>query len=507
MEILFTKEKYSKSDLTELQQFIPQWLRAQKCTDPLKPKNFHIVSYSATIAKAIYEDKDKTGNHNWWGKRADVRLVIRGSKSEFDKRTPNVGTRFSTGVNIDKRDDVLVVIYPCRYSDQYTKGEEGIFSSGLPSILQTVGRLRNGGTILFVIPPMPEMIECAEFDNLKKILPGYVLKDVTEKKTKDLKDESKIVNRLIQRQQDKIAEERKRYETEAKKTPNVKRPAIQYPSYETFLLEKGQDYLKYTNLKSGKAVTPYVLWAALNNQYVNCELKRIYYYSSNFLNVLICNDDLFQSMEKHLEEYIVISKFKGKQNYKDVKKSIIAAYKSVEKNGIIYKVSVFESDGIDPQLGVRIDDRKVSSAKLFVKQRDKLKIISYYFHLNFGSTTVFKNKNEYLRYRMDHKVGDVKLSTAYKKLDQHLKDIFNQFKGKKHIIKDILSHHFFSGQRVDQIKGTLDIIMKLDPILKDISVLEIDLADRNNAMRYVLEKFMKRGSRSNKGSKAFVSPI
>ncbi|MBK8547919.1 MAG: hypothetical protein IPL63_11285 [Saprospiraceae bacterium] len=39
------------------------------------------------------------------------------------------------------------------------KGADGIFSDGLPSILQAVARLRKKGRILFTIPPVKYAIK------------------------------------------------------------------------------------------------------------------------------------------------------------------------------------------------------------------------------------------------------------------------------------------------------------------------------------------------------------
>ncbi|MBK9736913.1 MAG: hypothetical protein IPO92_18935 [Saprospiraceae bacterium] len=57
----------------------------------------------------------------------------------------------------------------------------------------------------------------------------------------------------------------------------ITRPVIQFPNESTFILEKGQEYLKYASYKSGKFITPYVVWAALHDQYINCTLDKIVY--------------------------------------------------------------------------------------------------------------------------------------------------------------------------------------------------------------------------------------
>ncbi len=95
------------------------------------------------------------------------------NNAEFDQYKNNIGTNFTTGVDISNPGDLLIIIYPCKYSDELIKGEEGIFYDGLPTILQSVARLRTKGRILFTIPPMKAMIKSEMGDKLLKNIPYF----------------------------------------------------------------------------------------------------------------------------------------------------------------------------------------------------------------------------------------------------------------------------------------------------------------------------------------------
>ena len=249
LDIIFYPNKYDKKDLSLLGGFIKDWVNRFKSDTT----NFHILSYSRKLAEEL-EKLDLLENKN---------LVTGLSKLPFDENLNNIGTSFSTGINIDREGDLFIILLPCKYSDDLVKGDEGIFYDGLPSILQAVARLRKKGRILFVIPPMQKVINTTNTKALFDILNSieyYPLKSGDFVKEDFLIDEKGKLEKILAKSKEKVKKEIKSYENNIKSEhrKHVQRPEIQFPNDSTFILERGQEYLKYTNYKSGKYITPYI---------------------------------------------------------------------------------------------------------------------------------------------------------------------------------------------------------------------------------------------------------
>lgn len=288
LDIVFTSESHSVKSASAIKTIIPKWIK-EYLSDS---NNFHIISYSKKFAKML--------NTYLQGKGLSSVLLTSETKKTFNEHNNHIGTNFSTGVDIEKEGDLLIVIFPSKYNDELVKGEEGIFYDGLPTILQAMARLRHKGRILVIISPMKVVIN----DNPSKELLGkipyynnFLIKDDKIRFVKEtyLSDEKEVLLGYINRRNEKFSQESKRYQEDVQ-NDGVTRPQIQYPNKDTFILERGQEFLKFSNYKSGKYITPYVLWAAVHDQFLNCSLDTVYYLNKEVSKLSLSSENIIDKI-------------------------------------------------------------------------------------------------------------------------------------------------------------------------------------------------------------------
>lgn len=288
LDIVFTSESHSVKSASAIKTIIPKWIK-EYLSDS---NNFHIISYSKKFAKML--------NTYLQAKGLRSELLTSETKKTFNENNNHIGTNFSTGVDIEKEGDLLIAIFPSKYNDELVKGEEGIFYDGLPTILQAMARLRHKGRILVIISPMKVVIN----DNPSKELLGkipyynnFLIKDDKIRFVKEtyLSDEKEVLLGYINRRNEKFSQESKRYQEDVQ-NDGVTRPQIQYPNKDTFILERGQEFLKFSNYKSGKYITPYVLWAAVHDQFLNCSLDTVYYLNKEVSKLSLSSENIIDKI-------------------------------------------------------------------------------------------------------------------------------------------------------------------------------------------------------------------
>ncbi len=296
LDIVFVPETYSSKNSQLLDYFLFDWIKSN-----LKDGSFfHILSYSKKFAKEVF---NKLKNEY-----INTQLLTSATKNKFNPNMNNIGTNFSTGVDIKNPNDLLIIIYPSKYSDEMVKGEEGIFYDGLPTILQAVARLRSKGRVLFVISPMKAIIDDEKTRELISMIPFYNNSDATSNKNtyefvKEtfLKNENAALKNYIKRRKERHIIEYNRYKNDVT-GDGIKRPIIQYFNEETFILDRGQEYLKYSSYKSGKYITPYVLWGAIHDQFINCSMDIVYFVIGKKINLYLTSENIGEEILKHISK-------------------------------------------------------------------------------------------------------------------------------------------------------------------------------------------------------------
>ncbi len=167
--------------------------------------------------------------------------------------------------------------------------------------------------------------------------------------------ENKFVNDKIKEYDTKVEEIN--LERNNKQKSNVDRPKIQFPEESTFILEKGQEYLKYKSFKSGKFITPYVVWAALHDQYINCTLDKILFLKRNaiFLNFETgkINNKL---LNYYKSKYLIKHTIEFLEYFKNMKK-ILTSVEDIDMSGKVTHQKVY----------LKLDNNSISISKLIVR--------------------------------------------------------------------------------------------------------------------------------------------
>jgi len=247
LKLYFCKDTYSSNNLTELDfiQYIAEENEKSKTYN-----NLQILSYSKKLSTALY-NKDFWGDLNY-SLNLTVSDTNTATKREFDRNQTNIGTTFKTGVNI-RDNDLLIIILPLIFSSGIKQiGEEGIFQDGLPSILQSVARLRGAGDIIVFIPPVKHLLG-ESYDVLIDKPYIQLFEPINTETYNPINEEFKLLENFYNNYTAPIKEE-------IEKDKNDKgRPSIQFPELDNFILNRGQDFLVYSKLSSGKYAYPLLL--------------------------------------------------------------------------------------------------------------------------------------------------------------------------------------------------------------------------------------------------------
>jgi hypothetical protein len=119
--------------------------------------SFDIVVYSKQQIKKIFQKENgvnevlkkikKQINYCY----ADVFDKDKANK-KYNNNYYNIGTNFTTGVNINKENHVLIIFIPYRLDIEFVNNK-GVFTSGANAIIQALARQRKVGDIYIIMPP------------------------------------------------------------------------------------------------------------------------------------------------------------------------------------------------------------------------------------------------------------------------------------------------------------------------------------------------------------------
>lgn len=237
-------------------------------------KNFDLIIYSKKQIKLLlkpngllYPIKDEL---NLCYK--DIFDFSKKSDKRYDKELVNVGTNFTTGVNITKENHTLIVVLPKRLPINENINR-GIFSSGINALIQTLARQRNVGEI-YIVMPTPYKIhnESLPYSQLinEKILNYFDEYSFgNEVKYSNINNQRELLIKIY----DKLVSLNNSATIKINKTDRPGMNTLQYPSLERFILEKGEKYL--TNKFFDGDLATYTFFAAITNQFLNCTLNEI----------------------------------------------------------------------------------------------------------------------------------------------------------------------------------------------------------------------------------------
>ncbi|UGS23136.1 DEAD/DEAH box helicase [Flavobacterium channae] len=191
---------------------------------------------------------------------------------KYNKSKINIGTNFSTGINITKENHTLIIILPPSTNIKYFNNK-GVFTSGYVSILQAIARLRTKGDIYIVMSEPLGIQEnslpfgIAEKNKITELFEKYQTLGTIE--YSDINLQKQILNDAYTEYTYNIRKAKK-YKTEVNR---FGLNTLNYLEKEQFILKKGERYLN-SDYFNGDLAT-YMFYISVTNQLSNCKLKSI----------------------------------------------------------------------------------------------------------------------------------------------------------------------------------------------------------------------------------------
>ncbi|MFK7113785.1 DEAD/DEAH box helicase family protein [Flavobacterium oreochromis] len=357
------------------------------------------------------------------------------ANKQYDEEKYNIGTNFTTGINISKKEHTLFVVFPIRSNIKYLKNK-GIFTNGVNSVIQTLARQRNIGDIYLIIPtPYNINVESLPYDSIVnlKIRDNFLKNCLHYDRTVDytnINSQADELNKIYDYLKYINSISKKKVDSVDRRGMNI----LSFPKKENFIMEKGEKYL--TSTFFGGDLSTYIFWASITNQFQNCKLTSVLkteykYYTSDsiFQNILNEYDELTSSRPFKNEESVYLDYFSHYKLYSDLENQFIG-------NNIIF---IDEKPAIKKQLEtikltilniVLFNDREEITESNIRDLRQKIK--KYYFQscIHYANKLEFDNQGkmdlEYGIYQVDANI--VKLATLYKEWGILIKIIQDEIK-------------------------------------------------------------------------------
>jgi hypothetical protein len=343
-------------------------------------KHFDIMLYSKSLAKKMIKkpkESDKFYVPNiLYSVKDKINRCYRDSlnldaNKTYDCKKINVGTNFTTGVNIKAEEHNFIIILPIEAKIDFVS-YRGVFTSGLNAVTQSLARQRKKGDIHVFLPTPTRLVEESfphSFDQ-KQILKSVFDKFSHDKKTyftyTDSNLESVIINNEYNELKGNFHDEislLERIEYTERKGMN----RLVFPKKEIFILEKGEKIL-IKNFFRGD-LSGYFLWAAITNQFLNCRLESLDI--SEKIN--LSSENLFEEISNiYYNELKFISSLLKFQNDEIEFSHSLTGFELIE----YFEEFFFKS------FEVRIDVKKLIQADIPKIYKVLLKLV---FDLNFES--------------------------------------------------------------------------------------------------------------------------
>lgn len=438
------------SDTDELVNVIDDLLNRNKGID--------ILCYSKTLSKSIISDdigkklKKRFGTINDCTSElvSNQRPENEPPQNRYNETMCNVGTNFKSGVSITKKNHALVIIMPPRITRLWFKNKYGIFSGGNNSIIQAIARQRNKGEI-HIILPRPDKFD---FDSLKYAEISDKQIDVFKNWYTNIEyfdDTLKpvfyspliIQNALLQYFY--LLKLKANVDKEIEHIQHLERdnlPRLEYPTYEIFKLESGEEYLANSNKFFGEDISAYLTYCAFTNQFINCNLSGITYKTALFFEEGKLQENLNHYFNKYFgEDYYnsVTTVCNFKMFYTDFRKSLFNTF-----DVKYHKIPISEKQKEKPQW-TKITPYK---NKDFENQLLRFCAILYY-QKNYYYKEDFENKKIDIDYTRSNYFLDSIVSSRNINIDE-----INCSIGNKNKIKAYQSLDYFRTKLIDYIGTT-----------------------------------------------------
>lgn len=488
LHLVFTSGNYSKNNkyygLESIQDLI----------DKKKYKKFHILSYSKKLIRYL-EDQD-------YYKKLKPNICVSEDDfssdpaNRFDPTKINLGTNFKTGVNIPKGDPLFIIL-PYNYTSIFRTTSFGIFTDGEPAIIQALARVRSGSDVYVIVPEVDTIIDDEGHTNgfLQKHGLDGKLKYKNElplPKTEELNAILLAYNKIFDEVNEKFIEymeQQHKYSfypdedffiqafgSSHHKKAVIKdvlkkfysefgvyfRPKVYHTSHTEFILEEGQRYLCTEFLSCGKKIYPYVLWAALNDQFTNCTLKSIYKYYPPIEKLTIKTSTYVRDFTDFIKKQTEIDLKKlEKKKLTEIIEELTEVTRNVTKGGSNKTVTY------------TLDGKKLTKSQQKSNKNYWLTIMGTAIYLKSGKIVDLKDVEEfYLSQRVHHNdPSKNSLEAAYGRVKTFVDEFIKEYKGKGYAIQSKDYHKnkpkLKTSLKVKDLKADLiGIIGEEDPLFQ-----------------------------------------
>lgn len=278
-----------------------------------KASKINILTFSRGLAEKIILSTTGQRIINQYG---SLNLCTAETKNIFDNNKCNIGTNFKTGISITDENTAYYIFLPQRNACDSIPPNYGVFTDGINSVIQAIARPRKRARI-YVIMPYPT----------KHIQPLPVNEGQEPLRNHDIKISNQ--NRLLELYYN-IVYKKLKEEINYCEQGNTK-IEMKYPTFDHFKLYQGEQYLRTNYDIFGKHLSNYFMWAAKNNQFVNCKLKHIIK-----LELFINENKILGDLEDYLDKAFEISNNKSTFRYLSTADQYQKFRNSIFSNEVIY---------------------------------------------------------------------------------------------------------------------------------------------------------------------------
>lgn len=283
-------------------------------------KNIDIITYSKKLAKQLLNKNNDVGKKltERFGELRDCTSNLQfnlpddedededEATNKFDNNSCNIGTNFKTGVSIVKENHALIVILPPSTARRSYNSNNGIFTDGINSIIQTLARQRTSGEIHIILPSPIELDEASlnHMSSLQVEAFTDVYKQISIPSISiQTRNNVKIrPNRYIPFEEH-IDIIREKYQKQATRIfqpiISAQKHSIHFQSFEEFLLKSGNLALVQEGFL-GRDLSSYVTYCAFTNQFYNARLEGVSFSPSYELDKI--NEKLLLTYNEYIHQ-------------------------------------------------------------------------------------------------------------------------------------------------------------------------------------------------------------
>jgi hypothetical protein len=261
-------------------------------------KYFHILTGHKKLARELANVHERNESEIINAVCGLSPVLITGDNDEpFNESNNNLGTSFKTGIDIKEPNSLFIVIVPPLKEN----AEYGIFSDGLPSVLQSLARIRSRGQV-HVFLFMPQKLLVNDIDATISIS----LEELHSLERRGYKLQNSFYNSLMEGYE-RSKMRRERIINRLRDIQTVSKLSIDYhyPTFSDYLVQHSENHLAKNEYAFGREISPYVIWAAINRQFTNCVLKEITHTHRRIRQVHLDKDTVNEKLQQLLTKEIL----------------------------------------------------------------------------------------------------------------------------------------------------------------------------------------------------------